>query len=68
MAVRDDANMAVDWTVRWHKPESLLYYFNPKGERKHKIKFSDAMRASFQWRVFTDPPEAKEPPTETKPN
>jgi hypothetical protein len=50
--VRDDANMVAGWTVRWDAKEKLLYYFDPKGEKRHKIIFSDAMRASFQWRTM----------------
>ena len=49
--VRDDATMAPDWTVRFVSSEGLFYYFDPEGKRAHKIKFSDAQRASFQWRV-----------------
>lgn len=49
--VRDDATMASDWTVRFVKEENLLYYFNPQGEKAHKVRFSDAMRASYQWRT-----------------
>ncbi len=49
--VRDDASMTLDWTVRYVKEEQLLYYFDPKGEKRHKIKFSDAQRASYQWRI-----------------
>jgi len=52
--VRDDATMAPGWSVRWDKDEKLLYYFNPKGERAHRIRFSDQMRASYQWRTTLD--------------
>jgi hypothetical protein len=49
--VRDEATMREGWTVRWVADEKLLYYFNPKGEKAHKIKFTDAMRASYQWKT-----------------
>jgi hypothetical protein len=49
--VRDDATMRADWTVRYVKNEKLLYYFNPQGEKKHKVIFSDAQRMSIQWRT-----------------
>lgn len=62
VAIRDDATMASEWTVRWHEKEKLLYYHDPKGVKRHKIKFSDAQRASFQWRTFKDAPEAQDPP------
>lgn len=51
LIVRDDATMALGWTVRYVKPEKLLYYFDPKNEKRHKINFSDAQRASFRWRI-----------------
>lgn len=54
VTVRDDATMATDWTVRYIKEERLLYYFDPKGEKRHKVKFSDAMRASYQWRIVDE--------------
>lgn len=47
--VRDAASMKEGWTVRWVAAEKLFYYFDPKGEKAHKIIFSDRMRASFQW-------------------
>lgn len=49
--VRDDATMAADWTVRYVRNEKLLYYFDPKGEKKHKVRFSDTQRASPLWRT-----------------
>lgn len=49
--VRDDTTMREGWTVRWVKEEKLLYYFDPKGERAHLVKFSDAQRTSFQWKT-----------------
>lgn len=49
--VRDDATMSPDWTVRYVKEEKLLYYFDPKGEKRHRVKFSDAQRSSYQWRT-----------------
>lgn len=49
--VRDDATMYAGWSMRYVKEEKLLYYFNPQGERAHKVKFSDAQRASSQWRT-----------------
>lgn len=55
-AVRDDWTMKPGWTVRWIAEEKLLYFFTPKGEKARKIKFTDAMRASFQWRVEACPP------------
>lgn len=54
--VRDDASMTPDWTMRYIKAEKLLWYFNPKGERAHRVKFSDAQRASFQWRIVDAAP------------
>lgn len=53
-SVRDDATMTPGWSVRYIKAEKLLYYFNPKGERAHKVRFSDAHRASYQWRTITE--------------
>lgn len=59
--VRDDATMRHGWTVRWVPEEKLLYYFDPKGEKAHKIKFTDQMRASYQWRtVPADYPQNEE--------
>jgi len=49
--IRDDATMKPDWTVRFVAEEKLLYYFNPRGERAHMVRLSDAHRASFQWRT-----------------
>lgn len=62
--VRDDATMTADWKVKFVpdlSPENsarppaerigLFYYVRPNGEIAHKIKFSDAMRASYQWRT-----------------
>jgi hypothetical protein len=49
--VRDDATMRADWTVRYIAKEKLFYYFNPQGERAHKVRFSEAQRASIQWRT-----------------
>lgn len=49
--VRDDATMIAEWTVRYDADEKLLYYFNPRGEKAHRVRFSDAQRASFQWRT-----------------
>jgi hypothetical protein len=49
--IRDDVTMAAGWSIRFDKGEKLLYYFNPKGEKAHKVRFSDAHRASFQWRT-----------------
>lgn len=51
--IRDDATMKEGWTVRFVKEEALLFYFDPKGERAHKLRISDAQRASFQWRIVT---------------
>ena len=51
--VRDDATMATDWTVRYVPEEKLLYLFRPSGERYRKLLISDAMRASFQWRMIS---------------
>jgi hypothetical protein len=52
--IRDDATMSPGWSIRYIKEEKLLYYFNPKGEQAHKVTFSDAQRASFQWRTTLD--------------
>jgi hypothetical protein len=49
--VRDEANMRPEWTMRWDADAKLFYYFDPRGQRAHVIKFTDAMRASFQWRA-----------------
>jgi hypothetical protein len=49
--VRDDATMRTGWSVRYVKEEKLLFYFDPKGERAHRVQFSDAQRASFQWKI-----------------
>jgi hypothetical protein len=49
--VRDDTTMRADWTVRYVPTEKLFYYFNPKGEQAHRVQFSDAQRASIQWRT-----------------
>ena len=57
--VRDEATMSPDWTIRYVAEEKLLYYFNPKGERAHKVHFSDMQRASYQWRTYV-PFEKKE--------
>lgn len=63
--VRDDATMKPDWAMTFvptnakqmTKPdvdsrEGLFFYVNPQGEQAHKIMFTDAMRASFQWRTI----------------
>lgn len=62
--IRDDTTMRVGWTVRYLPAEKLLWYFNPKGERAHRIKFSDAQRASYQWKIVdpADVPEAQPQP------
>ena len=65
--VRADGLMREGWTVRWHAAEKLLYYFDPYGERKHKIMFTDAHRASYQWRPVTDAPPATGPPDVPQP-
>lgn len=62
--VRDDATMAPDWKVCFlphdtplnHKlaraEQSGCYiYVDPKGEQAHAVRFSDAMKASYQWRT-----------------
>lgn len=49
--LRDDLTMTPDWTVRWVADEKLLYYFDPAGNKRHKITFSNAQRASFQWKT-----------------
>lgn len=49
--VREDVLMREGWTVRYVATEKLFYYFNPKGERAHKIVFNDAHRASYQWKI-----------------
>jgi hypothetical protein len=51
--VRDDATMRPGWIIRWDPADQLLYYFRPNGEKAHKVVFSDAMRASPQWRLET---------------
>jgi hypothetical protein len=43
--------MKPGWTVRFVAEEKLLFYFNPKGDKANKILFTDAMRASYRWRV-----------------
>lgn len=53
--VRDDASMTVGWTMRYIKTDKLLYYFNPKGERAHRVSFQDAQRASYQWKIVDEP-------------
>lgn len=54
--VRDDASMTPGWTVRYVKEAKLLLYFDPKGERAHRVKFNDAQRASYQWRIVDPKP------------
>ncbi len=49
--IRDDATMRAGWTIRYIADEKLLYFFDPKNEKAHKVRFNDAHRASFQWRV-----------------
>ncbi len=49
--VREDTLMKEGWTVRWDAAEKLFYYFDPKGEKRHKIIFTDAHRASWQWKT-----------------
>lgn len=64
--VRDDATMAKDWKVHFVpasdkrnmalQPNDRVgefYYINPKTGPAHQVRFSDAMKASFQWRVVT---------------
>jgi hypothetical protein len=58
--VRDDATMSPDWTVRYVVEKKLLYYFTPKGEQAHRVYFSDAQRASCQWRTYVPPLPKKE--------
>jgi hypothetical protein len=59
--VRDDATMKPGWTVRFVAEEKLLFYFNPKGDKANKILFTDAMRASYRWRVVApDYPQNEE--------
>lgn len=55
VAVRDDATMTADWVVRYDTKEKLLYYFDPSGAKKHRVKFSDAQRASYRWRIVDEP-------------
>jgi hypothetical protein len=49
--IRDDSLMAEGWSIRFVKEDKLLYYFNPEGEKAHKVRFYDVHRASFQWRT-----------------
>lgn len=62
--VRDDANMAPEWKIQFvpedtkearrlprHKRAGKFQYINPQGEPAHDVRFSDAMKASWQWRV-----------------
>jgi hypothetical protein len=53
VSVRDDRTMAPDWTVRWVAEDKLLYYFRPNGERAHRVRFTDAQRASPLWRAMS---------------
>lgn len=62
LPVRCDATMRAGWTVRYDPKDRLLYYFNPKGEKAHKVIFTDAHRSSFQWR--TEEPKQEEKPHE----
>lgn len=48
--VRDDASMKPEWAVAWRA--GRFVYLNPKGEEAHNTRFSDAMKASFQWRLI----------------
>lgn len=50
--VRDDATMKVGWSVVWRG--GRFVYLDPKGEEAHTIRFSDGMKASYQWRAFRD--------------
>jgi hypothetical protein len=52
-SVVEPSLMREGWTVRWDAKEKLFYYFNPLGERAHKIMFNDAHRASYQWSIVT---------------
>jgi hypothetical protein len=62
--IRDDANMAADWKIEFvadkspennkrppHQRLGFFRYINPKGEPAHAVKFSDAHKASYQWRT-----------------
>lgn len=51
--VRDDATMREGWTVRWVPEQKLLYYFDPKGDKRHRIIFTDQHRSSFQWKIIS---------------
>jgi hypothetical protein len=57
LSVRCDATMRFGWTIRYDPKDKLFYYFNPKGEKAHKVHFTDAHRSSFQWRA-EEPKEA----------
>lgn len=51
--ITEPALMREGWTVRWDVETKLFYYFNPRGERAHKIIFTDEHRASYQWRAVS---------------
>ena len=55
--IRDDITMATDWTIRYVVSEKCLYFFRPSGERAHKVRFTDAHRASYAWRTAIGKPE-----------
>jgi len=60
--IRDDATMRTGWTLRWVAEKKLFFYFDPKGEQAYRVQFSDAQRASSQWRttVLADYPQTEE--------
>jgi len=52
--IRNDDTMRPGWSIRWDAKDKLLYFFDPQGERKHRVQFSDTHRMSFQWRTTID--------------
>ncbi len=63
--VRDELNMRAEWAMMFfadagdgnmskdpQERTGLFYYVNPKGEKAHVIKFTDAHRASAAWRTL----------------
>lgn len=62
--IRDDANMTPEWTIYFrsdattencnrapHERTGEFFYINPKTGPAHRVRFSDAMKASCQWRT-----------------
>lgn len=49
--VRCDRTMRAGWTIRWVKAEKLLYFYDPNGDKRHKVMFNDAHRSSVTWQT-----------------